>query len=75
MVMRARRTGLPLRARCFGIGARTGAATPAATPPAALPTTLTVMVVDVQTLSQNSKSAKMVRQQIEAEAQRIHQGI
>lgn len=35
-----------------------------AAPPAA-PTTLSVLVVDVQALLQNSKSAKMVRQQIE----------
>ena len=38
---------------------------PAATP-AAPPTTLSVVVVDVQALLQNSKAAKMVRQQIEA---------
>jgi outer membrane protein len=38
-------------------------AAPAATP--AGPTSLTIMVVDVQSLLQNSKSAKMVRQQIE----------
>jgi len=38
-------------------------AAPAATP--AGPTNLTIMVVDVQSLLQNSKSAKMVRQQIE----------
>ena len=38
-------------------------AAPAATP--AGPSTLTIMVVDVQSLLQNSKSAKMVRQQIE----------
>ncbi len=49
---------------CFGIGTAL-AQQPATTPPAALPTTLSVMVVDVQTLAQNSKSAKMVRQQIE----------
>ncbi len=36
---------------------------PAATPTG--PTNLTIMVVDVQSLLQNSKSAKMVRQQIE----------
>ena|SRR5579859_2612713 len=39
---------------------------PAATTPAAIPQTITVMVVDVQALLQNSKAAKMVRQQIEA---------
>ena len=38
-------------------------AAPAATPTG--PTNLTIMVVDVQSLLQNSKSAKMVRQQIE----------
>ena len=40
---------------------------PAATAPATNPTQppLTIMVVDVQSLLQNSKSAKMVRQQIE----------
>jgi len=37
--------------------------TPAAAP--ATPTTLNILVVDVQSLLQNSKSAKMVRQQIE----------
>jgi outer membrane protein len=40
------------------------APTPAAAAPAA-PTGLNVLVVDVQSLLQNSKSAKMVRQQIE----------
>jgi Skp family chaperone for outer membrane proteins len=39
-------------------------APPASTPPAA-PANLSVLVVDVQSLLQNSKSAKMVRQQIE----------
>src|SRR5271166_4880334 len=38
---------------------------PAPAPPAAAPMPLTVMVVDVQALLQNSKSAKMVRSQIE----------
>ena len=38
-------------------------AAPAATPTG--PSSLTIMVVDVQSLLQNSKSAKMVRQQIE----------
>jgi Skp family chaperone for outer membrane proteins len=39
---------------------------PAPTPaPAAAPAALNVLVVDVQSLLQNSKSAKMVRQQIE----------
>ena len=38
---------------------------PASAPPAAGPIQLTVMVVDVQALLQNSKAAKMVRGQIE----------
>jgi outer membrane protein len=48
---------------CCGIGgavAQQPAATPATPPPA-----LSVIVVDVQALLQNSKAAKMVRQQIE----------
>jgi Skp family chaperone for outer membrane proteins len=39
---------------------------PAAATPAAIPQTISIMVVDVQALLQNSKAAKMVRQQIEA---------
>ena len=39
---------------------------PAPAQPAAVPSTLQVMVVDVQSLLQNSKAAKMVRDQIEA---------
>jgi outer membrane protein len=39
---------------------------PAATTPPAIPQTISIMVVDVQALLQNSKAAKMVRQQIEA---------
>jgi outer membrane protein len=39
---------------------------PAAAAPAPAPATISVMVVDVQALLQNSKAAKMVRQQIEA---------
>src|SRR5580704_6663973 len=39
---------------------------PAAAAPPAIPQTLAIMVVDVQALLQNSKAAKMVRQQIEA---------
>lgn len=39
---------------------------PAATTPPAVPQTISVLVVDVQSLLQNSKAAKMVRQQIEA---------
>jgi Skp family chaperone for outer membrane proteins len=38
----------------------------AATTPAPVPANLSIMVVDVQALLQNSKAAKMVRQQIEA---------
>jgi outer membrane protein len=41
-------------------------APPAPAEPAAIPSTLQVMVVDVQSLLQNSKAAKMVRDQIEA---------
>jgi Skp family chaperone for outer membrane proteins len=58
---------------CCGIGsalAQQPPATPPASPPAAAtsaapPTSLSVIVVDVQALLQNSKAAKMVRQQIE----------
>src|ERR1700691_5943861 len=53
---------------CLGIGsasAQQAPATPAATP-ADAPGNLAVIVVDVQALLQNSKAAKMVRQQIEA---------
>jgi outer membrane protein len=39
---------------------------PAAAAPPAIPQTLSIIVVDVQALLQNSKAAKMVRQQIEA---------
>jgi len=38
----------------------------AAAAPPALPSSLTIMIVDIQTLLQNSKAAKMVRSQIEA---------
>src|SRR5437763_9635802 len=44
--------------------AQTPPAAPA-TPAAGTPTALSILVVDVQSLLQNSKSAKMVRQQIE----------
>src|ERR1700686_2692646 len=47
-----------------GIGAAHAQQTPPAPAPAGQPP-LTIMVVDVQALLQNSKSAKMVRQQIE----------
>src|SRR5216110_3275479 len=59
---------LVIAASCGGAGiAWAQQPPPAATPPATNPTQppLTIMVVDVQSLLQNSKSAKMVRQQIE----------
>jgi outer membrane protein len=59
---------LVIAASCGGSGiAWAQQPPPAATPPATNPTQppLTIMVVDVQSLLQNSKSAKMVRQQIE----------
>src|SRR5579862_3817868 len=71
VVMRARLAVLAgLLVLCCGVGAAL-AQTPPAQPPApaaapAIPQTLAVMVVDVQSLLQNSKAAKMVRQQIEA---------
>lgn len=51
---------------CWGVGSAL-AQQPADPPavPAAAPTSLAVMVVDVQALLQNSKAAKMVREQIE----------
>ena len=63
----------------FGLAGGAVAQTPPATPPTpapvnppasapavpALPSSLTVMIVDIQTLLQNSKAAKMVRSQIE----------
>jgi outer membrane protein len=57
---------------CWGIGSASAQQPPAAppatpaTPAAAPPGNLSVIVVDVQALLQNSKAAKMVRQQIEA---------
>ena len=59
---------LVIAASCGGAGiAWAQQPPPAATPPATNPTQppLTIMVVDIQSLLQNSKSAKMVRQQIE----------
>jgi Skp family chaperone for outer membrane proteins len=52
---------------CAGIGSAQAQQPPAPTPapPATPPAGLTVLVVDVQSLLQNSKAAKMVRQQIE----------
>lgn len=56
-----------LAALCGGLGAAQAQQQPA--PPAAAPTAtppaLNILVVDVQSLMQNSKSAKIVRQQIE----------
>jgi outer membrane protein len=76
VVMRARLAALAgLLGLCCGIGgalaqqpqpappAQPG--TPPAPVPAPIPQSLTIMVVDVQALLQNSKAAKMVRQQIE----------
>jgi len=60
---------------CWGAGTAVAQQPPPAQPappapapatPASPPTTLQVMVVDVQALLQNSKAAKMVRDQIEA---------
>jgi outer membrane protein len=48
---------------CCAIGYAEAQQTPPSSP--AAPSTLNVLVVDVQSLLQNSKSAKMVRQQIE----------
>jgi outer membrane protein len=53
-----------LAALGVGIGGARAQQIPPSTAPAAQPP-LTIMVVDVQALLQNSKSAKMVRQQIE----------
>lgn len=51
---------------CCGVGSAFAQQPPAAPAPAAgPPTTMSVMVVDVQSLLQNSKAAKMVREQIE----------
>jgi outer membrane protein len=57
-----------LFALCGTLGVARAQQTPPApvpTPAAAAPANLNVLVVDVQSLLQNSKSAKMVRQQIE----------
>lgn len=50
---------------CAGISGALAQQAPAPAAPPASPTNLTVLVVDVQSLLQNSKAAKMVRQQIE----------
>lgn len=57
-----------LMALCCGVGSALAQQPPAPAAPAAAPaapTTLAVVVVDVQALLQNSKAAKMVREQIE----------
>src|SRR5439155_3229444 len=71
VLMSVRRAGLAplvlvsllLLSGSAGIAQAQQPAAPAATPTG--PSSLTIMVVDVQSLLQNSKSAKMVRQQIE----------
>jgi len=67
--VRARRVVLAgLLVGCCGIGSALAQQQPPpapAAPAAATSPTVAVMVVDVQTLAQNSKAAKMVRQQIE----------
>jgi Skp family chaperone for outer membrane proteins len=53
---------------CWGAGSALAQQPAPPTPPApapAIPSNLSIMVVDVQALLQNSKAAKMVRQQIE----------
>jgi len=69
MHLKRARLALPLLlgALCAGIPAAVAQQTPPApaAAPSTGPTTLTVLVVDVQSLLQNSKAAKMVRQQIE----------
>jgi Skp family chaperone for outer membrane proteins len=54
-----------LMALCCGVGSAL-AQQPTDVPVAGSPQSLAIMVVDVQSLLQNSKAAKMVRQQIEA---------
>jgi len=69
VVMHARLAVLAgLFALCCGAGGALAQQppAPAAAAPAPPPATISVMVVDVQALLQNSKAAKMVRQQIEA---------
>ena len=69
VVMHARLAVLAgLFALCCGAGGALAQQppAPAAPAPAPPPTSISVMVVDVQALLQNSKAAKMVRQQIEA---------
>jgi outer membrane protein len=69
VVMHARLAVLAgLFALCCGAGGALAQQppAPAAAAPPPPPATISVMVVDVQALLQNSKAAKMVRQQIEA---------
>ncbi len=69
VVMHARLAVLAgLFALCCGAGGALAQQppAPAAAAPAPPPASISVMVVDVQALLQNSKAAKMVRQQIEA---------
>jgi outer membrane protein len=54
-----------LAVSCCALAGNGLAQTPPAPAPAPTPQTLSVMVVDVQALLQNSKAAKMVRSQIE----------
>jgi Skp family chaperone for outer membrane proteins len=63
-VMRAALVPLVSLALLCGVSGRASAQTTPA-PAAATPPALSILVVDVQALLQNSKSAKMVRQQIE----------
>src|ERR1700685_554751 len=66
VVMRIRLAVLAgLLGLCCGIGGALAPPAPAPAPAPAIPQSLTIMVVDVQALLQNSKAAKMVRQQIE----------
>jgi len=64
-VMRAALVPLVSLALLCGAPGRAPAQTPPAPAPAATSPALSILVVDVQALLQNSKSAKMVRQQIE----------
>jgi outer membrane protein len=64
-VMRAALVPLVSLALLCGAPGLARAQTPPSPAPAATPPSLSILVVDVQALLQNSKSAKMVRQQIE----------
>jgi outer membrane protein len=66
VLMRARLAVLAgLIGLCCSAGGALAQQPPDPGTPAAIPQTISVMVVDVQALLQNSKAAKMVRQQIE----------